>query len=183
MRHVTIAAALALSLPFGSAADKPKVNRGQIAAMEEAIDKRLRSISSPADPVEVVGLTQGMYINGYGAVFASELNLAPSPGISPFHPTISKDDVVRIHGKKLERMPKLREAMQEILLNSAGSLDPVPGDEQIALGITLFYWQWEDKAGLPVQIVMHASKSSLVKVKSGAEDRASLKSNVVVEEF
>ena len=161
MRSAAVAAALVLFFASASSADKSKVNRGQIAAMEEAIDKRLRGISPPADPVEVVGLTQGMYINGYGAVFASEVNLAPSAGISPFHPTISKGDIDRIHGRKAERIPKLKEAMQDILLSSAGSLDPVPGNEQLVLGITLFYWQWEDKTGLPAQIVMHAPKSAL----------------------
>lgn len=181
MRLIALAAALALSLPFGSAADKPKVSRSQIAAMEEAINQRFRGMS-PADPVEVLGLTQGMYIDGYGAMFASEINLAPSAGISPFHPTISKDDMVRVHGKKLERMPKLKEAMQEILLASAASLDSVPDDQQIAFGVTLFYWQWEDKTGLPAQIVMHAPKSVLFKVKSGA-DRATLSSALKVEEF
>jgi len=183
MRSFVVLATLALSLAFGLSADKSKVSRSQITSMEEAIDKRLRGISSPADPVEVVGLTQGMYINGFGAVFASEVNLAPSPGISPFHPTISKDDVVRIHGRKVERLPKLKEAMQDILLNSAGSLDPIPANEQITVGITLFYWQWEDKTGLPAQIVMHAPKSALFKVKSGGADRATLASALTVEEF
>ena len=34
----------------------------------------------PDDPVAVIGLTQGAYIDGYGAVFMSEVNLAPAAG-------------------------------------------------------------------------------------------------------
>jgi len=182
MKSVAFTILLALTIPFGSIADKPRVSRDQVAKMELAIDTRLKSLTSTDDPVEVVGLTQGMYINGFGAVFASEVNLAPSAGISPFHPSITKEEAVRIHGKKLQRLPKLKDAMQEVLLSSAASLDPVPGDERIAVGVTLFYWQWEDKTGLPSQIVMYAPKSALVKAKTGA-DRAGLASSLTIQEF
>jgi len=130
---------LLCALPFGSLADKPKVSHPMIQAMQDGVDNELRRIW-PDDPVELLGVTQGTYIGGYGAVFVSELNLAPSAGISPFHKTITPDEFKRIHEKKLSRLPKLKSAMQEVLLNSAGSLDSVPPEEQIALGVTLFYW-------------------------------------------
>jgi hypothetical protein len=183
MKPIALAVLLALTISFGSSADKPKVSRDQIAKMELAIDARLKGLASKDDPVEVVGLTQGMYINGFGAVFAGEVNLAPTAGISPFHPSITKEEMVRIHEKKMQRLVKLKDAMQEILLSSAGSLDPIPGDERIAVGITLFNWQGENTTGLPAQVVMYAPKSVLVKVKSGAADRASLASALTVQEF
>jgi hypothetical protein len=182
MKSTALAVLLVLMIPFGSIADKPGVSRDQIVKMELAIDARLNGLASKDYPVEVVGLTQGMYINGVGAVFAGEVNLAPSGGISPFHPNMSREEIARIHGKKVERLPKLKDAMQEILLSSAGSLDPIPGDERIAVGITLFYWQSEDRSGLPSQIVMQAPKNALVKVKSGA-DRSTLASVLTVQEF
>ena len=182
MKSTALAALLSLAIPFGSIADKPNVSRDQIVQMEKAIDARLNGLASRDYPVEVVGVTQGMYINGFGAAFAAELNLAPSGGISPFHPSMSREEIARIHGKKVERLPKLKDAMQEILLSSAGSLDPIPGGERIAVGITLFYWQSEDRSGLPSQIVMQAPKSALVKVKSGA-DRSTLASVLTVQEF
>jgi hypothetical protein len=128
--------------------------------------------------VQLVGLTQGLYINGYGVVFMSEVNLAAGPGLSPFHPTISPDEVRRIHEKKLARLPKLKETMQQMLLDSARSIDSVPADEQITLGISFFYWNdWENKDGLPAQIVMHAPKKLLLDAKVAAGGKASIVSD------
>jgi hypothetical protein len=180
--RLTAVILLLCALPFGSMADKPKVNRAMIKAMEDSVESQLRGIW-PADPVEVVGLTQGTYISGSGAVFVSELNLAPSAGTSPFHKTITADELNRIHEKKMSRLPKLKTAMQEVLLNSAGSLDSVPAEEQIALGITLFYWRGENTEGLPSQIVMHGPKRALVEIKTGRADKATLASVVTVQEF
>jgi hypothetical protein len=73
--------------------------------------------------------------------------------------------------------------MQEWLLNSAGSLDPIPPEEQIALGITLFYWSDENTAGLPAQIVMHGSKRALLDIRTGRADKSALSSALTVEEF
>jgi hypothetical protein len=153
-----------------------------IQAMQDGVDNELRRIW-PDDPVELLGVTQGTYIGGYGAVFVSELNLAPSAGISPFHKTITPDEFKRIHEKKLSRLPKLKSAMQEVLLNSAGSLDSVPPEEQIALGVTLFYWHGENTDGLPAQIVMHGSKRALLDVRTGRADKATLASALTVQEF
>ena len=173
---------LLCALPFGSMADKPKVNRAMIKAMEDGVERQLRGIW-PADPVEVIGLTQGTYISGSGAVFVSEVNLAPSAGTSPFHKTITADELSRIHEKKMSRLPRLKTAMQEVLLNSAVSLDSVPAEEQIALGITLFYWRGENTEGLPSQIVMHGAKRALVEIKTGRADKATLASVLTVQEF
>jgi hypothetical protein len=182
MKTLAMVSLLLCAIPGGSRADKPKVNRAMIKGMEDSIDKQLRGIW-PADPAEVMGLTQGTYINGYGVVFVSEVNVAPSTGISPFHPKITPEENLRTHDKKISRIPQLKAAMQEMLLSSASSLDSVPAAEQVALSITLFYWVGENTDGLPQQIVMHASKQALVKVKSGISDRSTLASALTVEEF
>lgn len=178
MRNLAILALLLCALPAGSLADKPKVNRPMIDAMEKSMDRKLSGLW-PDDPVEVMGLTQGAYINGYGAVFMGEINLAPAAGISPFHPTISAEEAKRTHDKKVARLVKLREAMQQMLVDSAKSLDAVPADEQVAVGVSLFYWNWENHDGLPAQIVMHAPRKLLLQFKPGAADKASITS----EEF
>ena len=182
MKLYAPAMALLFSLPVSSIADKPKVNRPMIAALEKSFESQLARLW-PDDPVSVIGVPQGLYINGYGAVFTSEVNLAPAPGITPFHQTNSKEDIERTHHKKVERLPRLKEAMQNMLLASAASLDPIPPDEQVALGISLYYWYWEDTAGLPAQIVMHASKRILVQVKSGLAPKSALASAISVQEF
>lgn len=173
---------LLCALPFSSLADKPKVSVAMIKAMEESVDNYLLRVFRD-DPVEMIGVTHGVYISGYGAVFVGGLNLAPSAGISPFHKTITPDELKRIHEKKMQRLPKLKTAMQEWLLNSAGSLDPVPNEEQIALGVSLFYWAPESTEGLPSQIVMHGSKRALLDIKTGRADKSTLAGAITVREY
>lgn len=180
--RLTATILLLCALPFGSMADKPKVSLAMIKAMQDSVDSHLQRIW-PDDPVEMIGVTQGAYISGSGVVLVGEVNLAPSAGISPFHKTITADELKRIHEKKIARVPKLKTAMQEWLLNSADSLAPVPPEEQIALGITLFYWSGENTEGLPAQIVMHGSKRALLDIRTGRADKATLSSALVVQEF
>jgi hypothetical protein len=59
-------------------------------------------------------------------------------------------------------MAAIRTAMRAMLVDSARSLDSVPSDEQVALGLSLFYWKWENRDGLPAQIVMHAPRKVLL---------------------
>ena len=173
--RIALVALLALcALP--GAADGPKVNRGMIEAMEHSMDNRL-SLMWPQDPAEVVGLSQGTYIQGYGAIFLSEVNVAPSTRISPFHPTISPEEIRRTHEKKVQRMAAIRSAMRAMLVDSARSLDSVPSDEQVAVALSLFYWKWENREGLPAQIVMHAPRKVLL--QSASPEQASIAS----EEF
>jgi hypothetical protein len=163
-----IAAAILLALcalPGGSKADNPKVTRGMIEAMQQSLDNKLARLW-PLDPAEVLGVTQGSYIQGYGAVFLGEVNVAPAAGISPFHPTVSPDEIRRTHEKKLQRMAAVRSAMRAMLVDSARSLDSVPADEQVALALSLFYWKWENREGLPAQIVMHAPRKLLLQSAS-----------------
>jgi hypothetical protein len=165
MKVAAISLLLLCVLP--SMADKPRVNRGMIASMEQSLDRKLLGLW-PQDPVEMVGLSQGTYIQGYGAVFLGEVNLAPATGISPFHPTVRPDEVRRNHEKKLQRMAALRSTMRSMLIDSARSLDSLPDDEQLTVGLTLFYWTWENREGLPAQIVMHAQRKALLQ-SSNAE--------------
>jgi hypothetical protein len=142
--------------------------------MQRSLDNKLSGLW-PQDPAEVLGLSQGTYIQGYGAVFLGEVNLAPAAGISPFHPAVSADEVRRTHEKKLQRIASLRSAMRAMLLDSARSLDSLPAEEQVAVGLSLFYWKWENRDGLPSQIVMHAPRKTLLQPAETA--------SIVSEEF
>jgi hypothetical protein len=168
MRVAALAMLLLCALPAGSMADKPKVNRAMIEAMEHSLDRKLSSLW-PGDPVEVLGLTQGAYVDGVGAIFIGEVNVAPAAGITPFHPSVTPDEIKRTREKKLQRMTQLKTAMREMLVDSARSLDAVPSDEQVAVGISLFYWKWENREGLPAQIVMHAPRKALLESANAAQ--------------
>jgi hypothetical protein len=176
MKIAAVALLALCALPGGSLADNPKVNRAMIEAMQQSMDRKITAIW-PQDPAEVLGLSQGAYIQGYGAVFLGEVNAAPTAGLSPFHPSVTPDEIRRTHDKKLQRLAGIRSAMRSMLMDSARSLDGVPADEQVTLGLSLFYWKWENRDGLPGQIVMHAPRKALL--QSASAEQASIAS----EEF
>jgi len=163
------------------AAQRSTPSRGEITAMERSFDQRLQRFSIDA-PMELLGLTRGLYLPAYGAVFSAEVNLVLTPGISPFRPTISKEDIARIRAAKVKRVPELKTMMREMLLTSAGSLDRLPPDEQLVLGVSLFYNSWEETTGMPRVITMQAPKRALLEVATNRVARTSLDSIIQVRE-
>jgi hypothetical protein len=156
-------------------------SRVEIAAMERSFDQKLQRFSIDT-PIEVLGLTRGIYLEGYGAVFTAEVNLVQTPGISPFRPTLSRDDVARARAAKLKRIPELRSLMRETMLASAGSLDRLPMDERLVLGVSLFYNPWEDASGMPRQIIMLAQRKALLDVAANRQPRSALDHIIQVRE-
>jgi hypothetical protein len=124
-----------------------------------------------------------VYLESYGVVFTAEMNLLPGGTMSPFQQTIKKEQVDRVHQKKLARLPKLREQMKEMLVASAQSLDTVPLDERIVVGVTLFHFSWEDVSGLPAQIIMQAQRKLLLDYALKRIDRAALEAGIRSEEL
>lgn len=157
-----------LLLPFllvavtfsASAADLPRVSRGAIVAMEKSFDTRVERLWDD-NPFVLLGPTRGVYLEGYGAVFTAEVNLATGPTMM-MQLQLSKDEIERHRQKKLKRVPELLAAMRQALVASAASLDPVPAEEQIVMVAFLSRYPWEDVTGLPVQITMQAQKKKLL---------------------
>ncbi|MBI4877325.1 MAG: hypothetical protein HY822_22085 [Acidobacteria bacterium] len=162
-------------------ADRPHVNRAALTAVEKNLDRRLET--EVVESSLLLGMTRGVYLEGYGAVFTAEVNLASGPGISAFRPKLTKDDIDRVRQKKLDRMAVLKKAMRETLVSAAASLDTVPAEERIVVGVSLFHFSWEDTAGLPGQIVMLAQRRTLLDFQTGRRDRSTLESAVEVREF
>lgn len=166
MRHpILTSLALATAL-CGSAAVEPRVSRATISAMEKSFDHRIQSMDA-TDPFDLLGSTRGVYLEGYGAVFTAEVNLVVGPAVSPFHPALTKEQIARLRQKKLTRLPLLKRQMRDALGALASSLDTVPASEQVVLGVSLFYFSFEERAGLPGQVVMQARRQALLDVTSG----------------
>ncbi len=53
---------------------------------------------------------------------------------SMMHPTVTKEEVVRAHKTRGERIAQLRQAMPLAVADAAASLDPVPADDQVTRG-------------------------------------------------
>jgi len=158
------------------AAAAPRMPRALMEQLENGLEGKFSAIWQQ-NPAEVLGVPQSAYINGYGAVFMTKLNLAPAAAITPFHPVVKPEEVKRTHDIKAQRIDQLRTAMRTMLVDTAASLDSVPSDEQIALCVSLFYWNWENHEGLPNEIVMHAPKKLLLAAKTGGADKAAITSD------
>jgi hypothetical protein len=174
------AMAVTLLLLSVAAAAAPRVTRVSLAAMEKSFDRRVESVDV-AEPFMLLGTTRGLYLNGYGAVFTAEVNLVANAVISPFRPAFTKQEVARLRQKKHDRVTVLKEQMRNALIGAASSLDGVPATEQIVLGVSLFYFNWEDRTGLPTQVVMQAPKKALV--EAGKGNPAPLQTALQVQEY
>jgi hypothetical protein len=136
-----------------------KISVGTLYGIERICDDKLRGIGEP-NTVDLLGATRGVYLEGYGTVFSAEISLVTPPAVYPFHPTISKEDMVRQHQKKLERLPVLRTAMKQMLQAAAGALASMPDTQQLVLAVRLDNLKWEDTTGLPGMILMKADRKS-----------------------
>lgn len=162
-----VAVALTASVLAGSP-EKPKVSRSEIAAMEKSFDQRLSQLWN--EPFLLLGPTRGFYLDQFGAVFTTEMNLVNGPNINPFMQTISKAQIEAHRKKKLERVPALKQAMRKMLTSAAASLDGVPDNQQIVVEVTLAKYNWENMTGVPTEILMQAQKKALLDAQRSGVD-------------
>lgn len=157
---------------------KQRVKRAAIEAMEKNFDQKIATMVD--DPMLLLGQTRGLYLEGYGAVFTAEVALAIGPSINPFKQSISKEEIAQVYQRKKERLPLLKDRMRQMMLASAASLDEVPSQEQIVLGVRLLYRSYENTSGLPSQILMQAERGKLLDVQL---HRAPLGEVLKIQEF
>jgi hypothetical protein len=138
--------------------------------LERACDDKLRAIGEP-NTVDMLGATRGIYLDGYGAVFTSEIGLASAPAIYPFHPTISEAEKKQVHDKMIERLPKLRATMREMVRAIAAGLPAIPDNQLIVVSVRLDYLKWEDTTGLPGIITVKADRKSALSGPVQAEEQ------------
>jgi hypothetical protein len=183
MKRVVVSSILLAAAVWTAVAQGPRVGLTAIRAMEQSFDKRLLT-ASPESPFDLLGTTRGVYLDGYGAVFTAEVDLMTTSNISPFLQKIPKEYVAKVHTQKLQRVPLLKQSMREAMLSMAASLDGVPANENIVLGVSLVYFtKWEDTTGLPAQIVMQAERQKLLDVQLGRASRSSLDTSIHVQEL
>ena len=150
------------------ASDAPRVSRDQLVTVEKSLDSRYAKLWDDTQIV-VLGPTRGIYLEGYGAVMTSEVDLVAGPTLLFMRGPLNKDEVEKFRQKKIGRVPELRRAMRQALIDSAASLDTVPLEEQIVVVAMLSKYPWEDFKGLPRQIMMQAQKKKLLDaLRSGA---------------
>jgi hypothetical protein len=169
-RLLALALVVAGTLSAQAAKTAPAINplaspsrsiaRGTFTTLERRFDGMLKDLGTPNEPVDMLGATRGVYLEGYGVVFTVELSLVLAPTINPFRQSITPEAVVQVYQRKLERLPSLRAAMREMVRIVAMTPVPLPENEQIALVVRLDYLNWENTSKMPVQILMRASRKA-----------------------
>jgi hypothetical protein len=189
MRLILLACALAGALAgqsvpvraVSTTAEQPRVGRAVLEKIEKTLDQSVAATIAN-DPFELLGGTRAIYLKGYGAVLTAELNLVITP-VTPFHPRPDKNGIAKLREKKLQRYEILKKAMRQMLVESAASLDAVPPDEQVALGMWLLYRNFEDRTGLPSRVLMAAPRQKLLDFKANRIDEQALLAAMRVEEY
>ena len=69
--------------------------RQAIADVEKRLDSKLDQVGGK-DRVYILGLTRGLYLQGYGAVFSAELDLIESPRPNPFRQQIGPQEAAAV---------------------------------------------------------------------------------------
>ncbi len=164
MKRAAALLAACIALCQGGQSSTPHVGRAAIDAMERSFNRQLSALWTQ-DPFVLLGTTRGIYLEGYGAVFTAEVDLAPGPTLNPFHQSMNKENIADRRKRMLERLPKLKLAMATMLGGAASSLDTIPGGERIVLGVTLTQYPWEDRTGIPSQVVLSGVRSRLLEAQ------------------
>jgi hypothetical protein len=162
MKRAALILALGLSL-FAAPGRGPA--RSELAESEIMVDQAIQRRWTE-NPLILIGGTRAFYVDGFGVVMTTELNLVIGPSVNPFNPTLSPETKASYRKRKLERLPQLRDLMSTTLQQAKGRFPSLKDEEQIVLGVQLYRYVWEDPAGLPSQIVYQSAKRKDAPVKS-----------------
>jgi hypothetical protein len=140
-----------------------RVSGNVLKVVETSLDDRIKSLWAE-NPFSVIRLTRGLYLEGYGAVFTVDVSPVLST-TSMMHPTVTKDEVVKAHKARVERVVQLKQAMRMAVADAAAALEPVPADDQITLVVYLQHHEWEDVSDTPGQLTFRGKKRALLDAK------------------
>jgi hypothetical protein len=159
---------IAISVAYAAAGDAPRVDRTQIEKVQSGLDATLLHFTTDNSHT-LIGLTRGVYLDGVGAVFTAEV-IVVNANVNIMKPLPTKEEVVQIRNKKLERIPILKRVLKDALVSAAATLATIPPDEQIVIAVVIPRFKFEDPTGLPAQVTVQASKRKLLESKGAALD-------------
>jgi hypothetical protein len=139
-----------------------RVSLASLATLSRSFDRNFQMFA-PTDPIDVLGGTRGIYLQGFGTVFTTELDVIRTPQLSPFRSsTFSDEEKAKIRQRKQARIPDLEHLMHSMLQSAAKELAGMPDDEQIVVAVQLLYLPYEDSSGLPGQIMVKATRRTIL---------------------
>jgi hypothetical protein len=149
---------------------EPRVSTASIVAVEHSINDRFAAESS--EPYYSLQDAHGTYLEGYGALFTSEINLVNSAAFTPnpFRPAVTPQQIAQVHDRKVKKLAELKDTMRSILMNASTTLEGMPAGERVALEVKLFSFSWENNRGIPHRVLMSAEKQKLLAAKENHSD-------------
>lgn len=157
-----------VSAAYAAAGDPPHVDRTQIEKVQKALDATLLRFT-PDNSHTLIGLTRGAYLQGVGAVFTAEV-IVVNANVNIMKPLPTKEELVQMRNKKLERIPLLKRVLKDALVSAAASLGTLPPDEQVVIAVIMPRFTFEEAAGLPAQLTVQAPRKKLLETKGPALD-------------
>jgi hypothetical protein len=182
VRRWLLIAAVAALTALSAVPTNPTVSREDLAFLERVFDSRIASYN-PNDPFHLLGNTRGFYLEDYGVLFSSELNLVAAAVVTPFRPRYTPEQLEELRNKKITRLAELKNMMQTQMVDSALRLKSVPPEQRVAVGVSIFRFGWEDSRGIPSQVLMEARRQALLDFESGKLDAEGLKQAIRLQEF
>src|ERR1700732_777632 len=99
-----------VSAAYAAAGEAPRVDRTQMEKVEKGLDATLLRFTTDNSHT-LIGVTRGIYLEGVGAVLTAELIVVNAP-VNIMHPLPTKEEVVQMRKKKLERIPLLKKILK-----------------------------------------------------------------------
>jgi hypothetical protein len=139
--------------------ERPPAALQTIITLEKEMDERI-GVTGGTDPCVVRGPSRGLLVNGLGAVFTAEVELATTPGgVALFQTAVSPEQKAKYHKTKLARVPMLEQSMRDMVQSMGASPALKLADsDQVVVAVRLWYQRWEDTTGLPGQIVVRLDR-------------------------
>jgi hypothetical protein len=159
-----------------------RITRVALQGIERSVDRRYEN-TMDEDPFAILGATRGVYLDGYGVVFSTEIDLSPAAAPNPFGRPYGRGEILLLREKKKYRIDQVKASMRELMMNAAATLEGVRAEEKIALSVTIPYFSWEKSEGLPRQIIMVAPRRALLDAKAGGPAEALTRATTFQELF
>lgn len=156
--------------------------RKEVAEAEQSIDERFNSITDP-DPITLLGRTRGAYLNEYGAVFSFQVMLVPVANVSPFRQSYTDEEKTKLNIRKRQRLEDLEARVHEILVVEGSRLQSIPVNEKVAVVVSFHHFPWENLTQLPSQLVVQATRASILDRKAGRIEKADFRKQLDVAYF
>ncbi|SPE38023.1 exported hypothetical protein [Candidatus Sulfopaludibacter sp. SbA3] len=147
----------AAAAPTSGSIPKSANNLDVVKRLEGGFDLRLK-MADARDPIQVYGPTHGVYLPGFGIVFTTEIDLAQNTVLPMFQRGDMAADRKSAHERKLKHLELLRTQMRNTIAECAKGMDFLGQNEQVVVSVRLLYQGWEDKSGLPDEILMKADR-------------------------